>query len=77
MDSRIDPLDMVGLRPPAGRSLDVPDFATLAKLAERYGLLVMHWSRTDVDTFVVQDDGTTYRYRTGDGVAAGVAAVRG
>jgi signal peptidase I len=50
---------------PAGRPVvDVADFATLARLAERYGLLVLHWARSDVETFVVQDDGTTYRYRT-------------
>jgi len=44
------------------------DFATLAKLAERYQLLVLHWSRSDVETFVVQDQATTYRYRTGAGM---------
>jgi hypothetical protein len=46
----------------------VVDFPTLAKLAERYELLVLHWRRSDVETFVVQDQGTTYRYRTGVGV---------
>lgn len=56
---------------PAGRPVvDVVDFATLAKLAQRYGLLVMHWSRSNVETFVVQDEGTTFRYRTGTGSAA-------
>lgn len=51
----------------AGRPIiDVVDFPTLAKLAERYGLLVLHWSRSDVETFIVQDDNTAYRYRTGD-----------
>lgn len=51
---------------PAGRPVvDVVDFAILAKLAERYGLLVLHWSRSGIETFVVQDDSTTYRYRTG------------
>lgn len=50
----------------AGHSVaDVTSFVTLAKLAERYGLLVLHWSRSDVDTFLVQDAATTYRYRTG------------
>ncbi|MCW2500091.1 MAG: hypothetical protein JWN87_1767 [Frankiales bacterium] len=50
---------------PAGRPVvDVTTFETLARLAERYGLLVLHWNRADVDTFVVQDEGTTYRYRT-------------
>lgn len=49
---------------PAGRPLvDVTEFATLAKIAERYGLLVLHWTRSGVGTFVVQDEGTTYRYR--------------
>ena len=49
---------------PSGRPvIDVSEFATLVKLAERYGLLVLHWSRSDVDTFVVQDESTTYRYR--------------
>lgn len=55
---------------PAGRPVvDVVDFATLAKLAQRYGLLVMHWSRSNVETFVVQDEGTTFRYRAGTGSA--------
>ena len=50
----------------AGRPvIDVVDFPTLAKLAERYELLILHWTRSDVETFVVQDQGTTYRYRTG------------
>lgn len=53
--------------PPGRPVVDVVDFATLAKLAQRYGLLVMHWSRSNVETFVVQDEGTTYRYRTGTG----------
>jgi signal peptidase I len=52
----------------AGRPVvDVTDFATLARLADRYGLLVLHWSRSGVETFVVQDEGTTFRYRAGDG----------
>ncbi|MHA7153474.1 S24 family peptidase [Arthrobacter sp. TMN-50] len=50
---------------PQGRPvIDVTAFATLAKLAERYGLLVLHWARSDVETFIVQDESTTYRYRT-------------
>lgn len=44
--------------------IEVTEFATLAKLAERCGQLVMHWSRSDVETFVILDEGTTYRYRT-------------
>ena len=51
--------------PPGHRVVDVVDFPTLAKLAERYGLLVLHWSRSGADTFVVSDEDVTYRYRTG------------
>lgn len=51
---------------PQGRPvIDVTTFSTLAKLAERYGLLVLHWSRSGVETFVVQDENITYRYRAG------------
>ncbi|HET7140303.1 MAG TPA: signal peptidase I [Arthrobacter sp.] len=51
---------------PHGRPvIDVTTFPTLAKLAERYGLLVLHWSRSGVETFVVQDENITYRYRSG------------
>ncbi len=45
--------------------VDVREFAKLARLAERYGLLVLHWSRSDVQTFLVHDDSATYRDRTG------------
>ncbi|WP_104172051.1 signal peptidase I [Arthrobacter sp. Y81] len=45
--------------------IDVTTFATLAKLAERYGLLVLHWTRSGVGTFIVQDENITYRYRAG------------
>lgn len=49
---------------PQGRPvIDVTSFATLAKLAERYGLLVLHWNRSGVETFIVKDEFTTYRYR--------------
>jgi signal peptidase I len=47
--------------------VDVTDIAKLAKVAERYGLLVLHWERSGVETFVVQDEAATYRYRTGSG----------
>ncbi|MDQ0212639.1 signal peptidase I [Arthrobacter bambusae] len=51
---------------PQGRPvIDVTTFATLAKLAERYGLLVLHWARSGVETFIVQDENITYRYRPG------------
>ncbi|AMM31603.1 hypothetical protein SA2016_0915 [Sinomonas atrocyanea] len=49
-----------------GRALvDVADIATLARLAERYGLLILTWSRSGVETFIVNDENITYRYRTG------------
>lgn len=58
---------LVRVRPmaaPQGRPvIDVTSFPTLAKLAERYGLLVLHWNRSGVETFIVQDESTTYRYR--------------
>jgi signal peptidase I len=41
----------------------VTEFKTLTRLAERYELLILHWSRNNVETFVVQDEGTTYLYR--------------
>ena len=50
---------------PGHAVVDVMTFADLARLADRYGLLVLHWSRSDVDTFVVRDQDTTYRYRAG------------
>lgn len=51
--------------PPGRAAVDVADFDTLAKLAERYGLLILHWSRSGVETFLVHDENTAYRYRTG------------
>ncbi|MDQ1629102.1 MAG: hypothetical protein QOI54_2846 [Actinomycetota bacterium] len=44
--------------------VDVSEFPMLVRLAERYGLLVLHWSRSGVDTYIVQDEGVTYRYST-------------
>lgn len=55
--------------PPGVPVVDVEHFATLARLAERYELPVLHWARSEVDTFVVADQGTTYRYRTRSGAA--------
>ena len=59
-----------------GRPLvDVTEMKTLAKLAERYGLLILCWTRSGVETFVVQDENTTYRYRTGTAASSPVAHV--
>lgn len=61
------------VKAPGHRIIDVTDFTTLVRLAERYGLLVLHWNRSNIETFVVQDDSVTYRYRVGaDGVWAGI-----
>ncbi len=63
-------VDVSPVAPPPGRPVvDVPDFAALVRIAERYGLLVLHWTRSSTDTYVVQDEETVYRYRT-----AGAAA---
>jgi signal peptidase I len=50
--------------------IDVTSFAELARLAERYGLLVLHWSSSDVETFIVHDDAGTFRYRTCAGLSS-------
>lgn len=58
---RVHPMAM-----PAGRPVvEVAEPSTLVKLAERYGLLVLHWTRSGIETYVVQDDAVTYRYRAG------------
>ncbi len=44
--------------------VDVTDVEALVRLAERYGLLVLHWQRSGVTTYVVQDEGATYRFRS-------------
>jgi hypothetical protein len=44
--------------------VDVTEPATLVKLAERYGLLILHWTSDGAETYLVQDDAITYRYRT-------------
>lgn len=60
--------------PPGVPVVDVEDFATLARVAERYELLVLHWGRSDVHTFFVADQGAAYRYRTRSGAAEAAPA---
>jgi hypothetical protein len=75
-ETRLVPPLLASLHPittPTNRPvIEVAGFATLAKLAGRCGQFVLHWSRSDVDTFIVLDEGTTYRYRTGSGLDRGV-----
>lgn len=66
---RVMPVALVAGRP----VVDVPDVDSLVKLAERYGLLVLTWSRGGTDTYVVQDESTTYRCRSGAGAGPVVA----
>lgn len=58
------------ITPPVGLPLiDVPEFATLAMIAEKAGLLILHWVQAGVETFVILDETTTHRFRI-PGVAA-------
>jgi diguanylate cyclase (GGDEF)-like protein len=60
------------MQPPPGRPVvGVTEFKTLARLAERYGLLVLHWSTAPSRTFAVQDDTATYWYCTDSGTDPG------
>ena len=55
---------------PAGRPVvEVPQIDALVRLAQRYGLFVMHWDRGGRHTYIVLDDATTYRFRSGTGFA--------
>lgn len=42
--------------------IDVPDIDTLARLAKRYALLILHGTVDGRDVYVIQDESTTYRY---------------
>lgn len=50
--------------PPGHVCVDVSDFETLVRVADRYGLFILHWTRANLDTYLVRDDATSYRYRT-------------
>ena len=64
-------LRVMPVAPTPGRPLvDVGDAEALVRIAQRYGLLVLHWERSGVTTYVVQDESTTYRYRVGAGQEA-------
>lgn len=59
----VEPISLPGGHP----TVDVAEFPALAQLAERYATFILHWTRADIHTFIVQDDGITYRYRTTTG----------
>jgi hypothetical protein len=44
--------------------IDVKEFATLARLAERADRMILNWRDHDVETFLLLDEGTAYRYCT-------------
>jgi signal peptidase I len=46
--------------------VEVTAFRTLVRLAERYHLLILHWTADGSTTFTVHDDTTAYRYTTGE-----------
>ncbi|MEV6299315.1 signal peptidase I [Actinoplanes sp. NPDC051861] len=50
--------------PPGKPVVLVDTFPALVKLAERYGQMILTWTRPDgSDDFIVRDEGITYRYR--------------
>jgi signal peptidase I len=55
-------------QPPAvddGRITDVADLDSLARIAERYDRVIVHWRRGDEHVYLVDDGSIAYRYRTG------------
>lgn len=51
------------VEPPGRTVVDVTEPATLAKIAERYQLMILHWSCEGVETFSVRDAAASYRLR--------------
>lgn len=61
--------------PPAdrGRVTDLADFDSLARIAELYDRVVLHWHRGESHVYLVDDGSTAYRYRTGPSAELAVA----
>jgi signal peptidase I len=58
-------VDVQPISTPPGRPVaDVPAFTELVRIAERYEMLILHWSRCEVDTYLLQDETTAFRYRS-------------
>jgi signal peptidase I len=64
---------------PPGKPVVVVDtFPALVKLAEKYGQMILTWTRPDgADDFVVRDEGILYRYRIEPSVVPPVPAKLG
>ncbi|GIE79150.1 hypothetical protein Aph02nite_51000 [Actinoplanes philippinensis] len=57
--------------PPGKPIVTVDTFPALVKLAEKYGQMILTWTRPDgADDFVVRDEGILYRYRIEPSAAA-------
>ncbi|MEU4621673.1 DUF5305 family protein [Actinoplanes sp. NPDC023801] len=64
--------------PPGKPVVTVDTFPALVKLAEKYGQMILTWTRPDgADDFVVRDEGILYRYRIDPNVTASKAAPAG
>jgi signal peptidase I len=46
-------------------TIDVTSMDDLARLAERHGSMILHMTRDHSDHYLIQNNGTTYRYITG------------
>ena len=62
--------------PPGWPVVDVAVFGALARLAQRYELLILHWVRSGVHTYLVHADTTIFRYRTQDTVTMTGSAMK-
>jgi hypothetical protein len=61
--------------PPGKPVVIVDTFPALVKLAEKYGQMILTWTRPDgADDFVVRDEGILYRYRIDPNVPTSKAA---
>jgi signal peptidase I len=64
--------------PPGKPVVIVDTFPALVKLAEKYGQMILTWTRPDgADDFVVRDEGILYRYRIDPNVTSPQAAPPG
>ncbi|HXH87065.1 MAG TPA: signal peptidase I [Gaiellaceae bacterium] len=50
---------------PLGRVIELTDIESLVQLAEHHGRMILHLSENGVHTYVVEEGGSVYRYRSG------------